>query len=104
MNDKTEKTEFSTDEAIAKGIALLEAMRGKKGSVVVMTHDEGDDGAFSIVSRSSPSAMARVAEAMLEHPRAKIALLMQTMIDHAALSDDDRVELVAEAEAICADE
>ena len=99
MNEKTEKAEFTTDEAIDEGIALLEAMRGKKGSVVVMTNYEGDEGAFSLVSRSSPSAMAHLAEVMLNHPRAKIAFMMKSMLNHADLSDDDRVEPVAEEDA-----
>ena len=96
MNEKAEKTELTTDEAIDKGIEMLSAMRGKLGGVVVMTHDEADGDAFVMLSRCTAMDMARVAKEMLGHPHAKAAFAAMVMAESlsAELSDDDRVEAV----------
>ena len=95
MNERKENCEHRTDEeAIDKGIEMLNAMRGKECSIVVMTNLE--DGDFDALVQSTPDSMARLVCVLLGNRMAKQEFMATVIADLCAhdMADDDRVEAV----------
>ena len=100
MNEQKEHCEHRTDdEAIDKGIEMLNAMRGKECSIIVMTNLE--DGDFGALVQSTPDSMARLICVLLGNRLAKKEFMATVLADICAhdIDDDDSVEPVEQEEA-----